>query len=446
MKHDDHKKAGTIFGVLCLIFVLAIVPEFLDSGLETIPSVYADSTTAPSVSPEPSETPSPTPDPSKTPVSISATYTGPTIVPGAKLNTGHFKVTSLYEDGKQFSVEDFTINPSTIKTVGTQKVTISYKVNGKTFETKVEIECVPIETVNGFTISFNSNGGEYISSMQNIIPFSRVTVPTPKRTGYWFRGWFSDKTLKTPFLSGDYIYSNLILYAKWEKKENSQKDTMSMTASDGTYNITTSIDLTDQEYDHTITLSAVSVDRKAIRRVVNSIAETDLYSGVTLAINGINFSPKLPLPVNFTVPSNFDISATHIYLTTNLTSVMAEMPVTVSGSSLSFNAYQDGTYILLNIPTEKQEEEAKEPHIEIKCSKYQIAVGRETKLTVSLKDFDPEEKATKKVKWISKNPKRASVDEKGWVMGLKKGKVKIRCKVTTENDVYTKTIKMEILP
>lgn len=446
MKHEYNKKIGKAVLVLGMLFLLALLPELLGTGSE---AVYADTTAhifEETESPSPTPTPSPTPDPSKTPLSISATYTGPTIVPGATLNTGHFSVTSFYEGGKQYNVTDFTINPSVIKRVGTQKVTISHKVNGKTFEAKVEIECVSLDTINGLTVSFNSNGGESVSSLQNIIPFSRVEVPTPKRSGYWFRGWFSDRTLQTPFLSGDYVYSNLILYAKWEKKENSKKDTMTVTTSDGTYSVTACIDLTDQEYDHTISLAAVSVDRKSIRQVVNSIAETELYSGLTLAIDGINFSSRLPLPVNLTVPEQFDVSATHVYLTTNLTSVMAEMPVTVSGSSLNFQAYQDGTYILLNVPTEQQVEEQKDPHIEIKCNKYQIAVGRETKLSVALKDFDPEEKATKKVKWISKNPKRASVDEKGWVMGLKKGKVRIRCKVTTENDVYTKTIKMEILP
>lgn len=319
-----------------------------------------------------------------------------------------------------------------------------------------------------YTINFYCNGGDYIESMINIIPNSKQILPTPTRKGYWFRGWFEESTFKTPFLSGSYVSKNLDLFAKWEYKEDSIKDTISPgPVSDGTYTAYISADLTGQSYDHTVTFTAVGVDPLSIKKAANSLAEpVDKYMGLDLNVTGLYYNSQLPVPITLVLPPEYNLNETGVYLTTNRSSVMAKVPHTVTsssvkyrvpnvnttvtktatGSTITFNIYQDGTYILLDMENEKETAEKLEPYIEVKYKKYQLAVNREMKMYVKLHNFPEDEMKDYKVVWKSLNPKKVSIDQKGWIKALKKGKVNIRCKVVTKNNTYYKKTQLEIIP
>lgn len=319
-----------------------------------------------------------------------------------------------------------------------------------------------------YTINFYSNGGDYVSSMTNIVPNSKQILPTPTRKGYWFRGWFQESSFKTPFLSGSYVSKNLDLFAKWEYKEDSTRDTISLgPVSDGTYTSYICADLTGQSYDHTVTFTAVGIDPVMIKKAANSLAiPAEKYMGLDINIGGLFYNSQQPVPITLVLPPEYDLKETGVYLTTNRSSVMAEMPHTVTsssvkyrvpsgsttitkiatGSTITFNIYQDGTYILLDTETEKEAEEKLEPYIEVRYKKYQIAVNREMRMYVKLYNFPKDEEENYQVTWKSLNPKRVSIDQKGWIKGLKKGKVTIRCKVVTKNNTYYKNTKLEIIP
>ncbi len=71
-----------------------------------------------------------------------------------------------------------------------------------------------------YTVSFDANGGSSVSG-QSVPEGGRAAEPdAPTRSGYVFRGWYSDSDLTRPWdFGGDTVNSSLTLYAKWEEQE-----------------------------------------------------------------------------------------------------------------------------------------------------------------------------------------------------------------------------------
>lgn len=76
---------------------------------------------------------------------------------------------------------------------------------------------------NLYTVTFDSNSGSYVSSI-SVEDGNKFTKPTnPTRSGYKFKGWYSNSTLTTEYTfdnngnSSSTVTSNLKLYAKWTK-------------------------------------------------------------------------------------------------------------------------------------------------------------------------------------------------------------------------------------
>lgn len=82
--------------------------------------------------------------------------------------------------------------------------------DGKTIE-----EVTDTEPAVTYTVSFNSNGGSAVSN-QTIVSGKKATIPTaPIRSGYAFKGWFSDSELNTEYDFNDTVESDKTLHAKW---------------------------------------------------------------------------------------------------------------------------------------------------------------------------------------------------------------------------------------
>ena len=73
---------------------------------------------------------------------------------------------------------------------------------------------------NLYTISFNSNGGSPVNEVQTGYYNTVVTAPaTPVRNGFMFGGWYKEASLTNVFdFAGDRITGNLVLYAKWNDR------------------------------------------------------------------------------------------------------------------------------------------------------------------------------------------------------------------------------------
>ncbi len=69
-----------------------------------------------------------------------------------------------------------------------------------------------------YTVTFNSNGGSAVKA-QAVRSGAKASKPaSPTKSGYTFKGWYSDKSLTKAYDFGSTVRSNLTLHAKWEKK------------------------------------------------------------------------------------------------------------------------------------------------------------------------------------------------------------------------------------
>jgi uncharacterized repeat protein (TIGR02543 family) len=73
---------------------------------------------------------------------------------------------------------------------------------------------------NPFRVYLESNGGEFLEPLytneQGLLP----GLPTPKRKGYRFCGWYSDFDLKSPFDPNTILRRDMRLYASWQPQEH----------------------------------------------------------------------------------------------------------------------------------------------------------------------------------------------------------------------------------
>lgn len=70
-------------------------------------------------------------------------------------------------------------------------------------------------TFNDFTIFFEVNGGISLPSM-TVTKNSLLNLPVPTKTGYSFKGWYTDIELSERFILSNMPPYNLTLYSKWE--------------------------------------------------------------------------------------------------------------------------------------------------------------------------------------------------------------------------------------
>ncbi|WML24581.1 InlB B-repeat-containing protein [Neobacillus sp. OS1-33] len=73
----------------------------------------------------------------------------------------------------------------------------------------------PSQTQTPYTLSFNSQGGSYVSPVtaNSGSTFTQPTAPT--RTGYIFGGWYTDAACTNLYDFNTPVTSNVTLYAKW---------------------------------------------------------------------------------------------------------------------------------------------------------------------------------------------------------------------------------------
>lgn len=79
------------------------------------------------------------------------------------------------------------------------------------------IGCTEDEVIIKFEVSFESNGGSMIESIE-VVENSLLTQPTnPIREEYTFEGWFEDQELTIPWVfETNTVTKDITLYAKWE--------------------------------------------------------------------------------------------------------------------------------------------------------------------------------------------------------------------------------------
>lgn len=109
-------------------------------------------------------------------------------------------------------VNNYTGNESTY---GTYEVIVQgTDSNGevKMYSTSIYVRS---SELNYFTVTFETNGGNTMDSIQ-VVELGQLIVQSPLKEGYTFVGWYEDEALTQQFsLVNDRITSDTTLYAKW---------------------------------------------------------------------------------------------------------------------------------------------------------------------------------------------------------------------------------------
>ena len=92
--------------------------------------------------------------------------------------------------------------------------------------TTASIDDVTVRKLSMMTVSFESNGGSSVESIETLEGQNIVAPVDPEKEGYVFEGWYSDTELTKLFdFNETLINSNIKLYAKWTKaKEQEYKE------------------------------------------------------------------------------------------------------------------------------------------------------------------------------------------------------------------------------
>jgi len=74
---------------------------------------------------------------------------------------------------------------------------------------------------NGYTITFDSNGGTDIAALTDVMYGDLIPEPEdPTREGYTFQGWYSDENMQYAWdFETMQVPQSMTLYAAWEKAD-----------------------------------------------------------------------------------------------------------------------------------------------------------------------------------------------------------------------------------
>lgn len=67
------------------------------------------------------------------------------------------------------------------------------------------------------TVTYDSRGGTGYAPIQDVPFGGTVPLPTPRKTGAVFGGWYTDPACTQRFEAGSKVYTDLTLYAKWSR-------------------------------------------------------------------------------------------------------------------------------------------------------------------------------------------------------------------------------------
>ena len=113
-----------------------------------------------------------------------------------------------------------------------------------------------------YTVSFNTNGGNKITS-QTVAKDNSVKEPTaPIKENFEFAGWYTDKELTTKYDFTEKVTKSFTLYAKWteQKQENGgSEDVINNNSGNENKESSNTIVLTIDEHDALVYLSLIHI-------------------------------------------------------------------------------------------------------------------------------------------------------------------------------------------
>ncbi|MDR0883293.1 MAG: InlB B-repeat-containing protein [Oscillospiraceae bacterium] len=128
---------------------------------------------------------------------------------------------SAFMDGHMLSLvyiynSAITIGPTVFDACYSVRIVCAENSNAHKYAKSNDI---PFEFLKSVTVQFNSNGGSKVASKAVYSNAAIGTLPSPTRTGYTFKGWYTAKTGGTKIEKTTKITKAQTLYAQWTAKK-----------------------------------------------------------------------------------------------------------------------------------------------------------------------------------------------------------------------------------
>lgn len=192
------------------------------------------------------------------PRSLAVTLKDSVYASGYRLTKSDMTVVATLADGTTEVITDYTLENHLIHS-GTNTVSITY--DGKTEKFEVEGKV-------SYTVTFKSNGGTELKSIQVITGRAIGALPIPTKAQCTFEGWYFDARFRQKCSASNKITKTTTLYAKWDQ-------TCPYTISSETINVAVlgqdSVSIAGPEYVQWISedLNIASIDRNGIITGIN---------------------------------------------------------------------------------------------------------------------------------------------------------------------------------
>lgn len=377
-------------------------------------------------------------------------YQGKDITSPVVLTKSDFLVTAIMEDGSIRYVNDYSFTSKTaISKPGETTISIAYE--GKT--SSCQVSYIEVTTQSYYSINFDSLGGSDVSPILSIQPNSTVRLPDyPTKDGYWFRGWYLDKSYTDEFDTATKITKDYTLYAKWEQKQKPALDIMSTYINyeqPFLFFCNIEIDLSNQTYGvHTVPV-AEPVASEEIAIAAKNISNTSNYFAFRFDVDDYTFNADTPLSTTISIPTTFNRDKIRVFYSPDEHHIqgMCHGEANTAGT-YTFFAYEAGTYIVMDIPDVEVPPSpvpTTKPSVTISLASN-IAVNEQTVAQLNYYDFNEDVLAPEDVSfiWKSSDTSIATITKDGVVTGIKKGTVTIT--VTSDDNQFTASAKITIGP
>lgn len=142
-------------------------------------------------------------------------------------------------------------------------------------------------TINSYKITLNSNGGNAVYKA-NVNHGSQIgSLPSPRKSGYTFMGWYLNSSLTTKLPAGYIIKGNTTLYAKWLSSNATLKKIKPSTSK-----LSKKFKASTTKYNVTIKKSKGSATIKTTKAVAGQKVQMKIGSGKYATKNSVKVKLK----------------------------------------------------------------------------------------------------------------------------------------------------------
>lgn len=276
--------------------------------------------------------------------SVYVSYLGGARVLGAAVREEDIMLTALYTDGTTELIYNYTISPSAIQYIGVNNMTISFK--GKS--DKFVVEGIQ-KIITGITAKYT---GGTVTVGRNV-RLSDIVVTATYNDGSV--GTETEFNIvgggKVPAVGNNVM----TIDAQGQKADIT---VIGIAASAADFNSAPSYQITNGRRTGTVgidipsgyfakDIAVESIDSTLVKRLLTREIRSGDYIPFTIQFVDLDLDAEVPMTVQITLPSDYNVKGCSVYFTPNRKSVIARMNAEiVDDKYLQFVFFHEGTYII----------------------------------------------------------------------------------------------------